>query len=355
MAASCALLITLSLSFTVFPSRAFAQALQATLSPNSGPPGTPVVAKGSGWLTGSASPGDQVCIFWNSGGGGPSTCTSLRQDGTFTINSNVPSNEATGQQLVTIEDLDASLNQTNVPFTVTLPLSVLKVWTADGNNSAKTYFAPGDTIHYIAQVSNPNSSTVTATFNFLATGPQKIFSWSGPGAVPPGQPVFYSPSTVPSNAPVGTYTLTVSVTYGVGSSGQSVFAMIGSKVEHAIAWAESQINKPEQNWSGFCEKFVEYAYGIYGGAADGGYGTAQDAFKPLHTSTNWSPDIGALVWFTPEPENQNDGHVGIYIGNGQFISAIEGNPVVQIHSLKDWSTHAPYEGWGDAPTNWPGR
>src|SRR5437588_432248 len=90
------LLMTMSLPLTMIPQAAFAQGgLQATLTPNSGPPGTAVVATGSGWLTGSASPGDQICIFWNSGGGSPTACTSLRQDGTFTINFNVPSNEAT--------------------------------------------------------------------------------------------------------------------------------------------------------------------------------------------------------------------------------------------------------------------
>ncbi len=95
------------------------QSLSATLTPASGSVGTSVTATGGGWLTGSASPGNQICIFFNSGGGSPTACTTLNQDGTFTINFNVPANEAAGQQLVTIEDLDASLNQTNVTFTVT--------------------------------------------------------------------------------------------------------------------------------------------------------------------------------------------------------------------------------------------
>src|SRR2546430_6125710 len=92
-------------------------------------------------------------------------------------------------------------------------VTVQKVWTADGNNNTKTSFAPGDTIHYLVQVNNPNSTTVTATFTFVATGPQKIFSWSGSVPVPPGTTSYYYPTTVPSTAPPGTYTLTVTVTY----------------------------------------------------------------------------------------------------------------------------------------------
>jgi hypothetical protein len=139
------------------------------------------------------------------------------------------------------------------------------------------------------------------------------------------------------------------------ANGGSGWGAMSVKVGKAIAWARSQMSNPSQNWSGWCEKFVEYAYGIYGGTADGGYTSAQDAYNHLHTSTNLSPNIGALVWFKPEAENQNAGHVGIYLSDGMFISATEGNQVVQFSSLAKWNTHAPYEGWGDTPSKWSGR
>ena len=82
--------------------------------------------------------------------------------------------------------------------------------------------------------------------------------------------------------------------------------------------------------------------------------TAQDAYNALNTSSDWSPDIGALVWFTPNNGNGNAGHVGIYLGNGQFISATYNG--VQTNDMTSWSTNvAPYEGWGNAPSNWPDR
>jgi cell wall-associated NlpC family hydrolase len=67
-----------------------------------------------------------------------------------------------------------------------------------------------------------------------------------------------------------------------------------------------------------------------------------------------NPDIGALVWFAPNDRNGNAGHVGIYLGNGQFISATDHG--VQINDIASWSNIvASYKGWGDAPSGWPGR
>jgi cell wall-associated NlpC family hydrolase len=101
--------------------------------------------------------------------------------------------------------------------------------------------------------------------------------------------------------------------------------------------------------NGQCEVFVENAYGT-----QYKYLTAQRAYDALHTSTTWTPDIGALVWFVPNSSNGGAGHVGIYIGNGQFISATYNG--VKVQYMNWWSDHlAPYEGWGNAPTSWPGQ
>jgi len=112
----------------------------------------------------------------------------------------------------------------------------------------------------------------------------------------------------------------------------------------AIAWAEAQLGS--QAWDLHCELFVENAYGT-----SNRYLTAQDSYYALHTSDSWTPDIGALVWFAPNAGNQWDGHVGIYIGQGNFISATTGG--VAINSLAYWNRYvAPYEGWGNPPPWW---
>jgi cell wall-associated NlpC family hydrolase len=140
------------------------------------------------------------------------------------------------------------------------------------------------------------------------------------------------------------------------ANGGSGWGAMSTKIGKAIAWANSS-DANQSMFYGNCEKFVEYAYGIYGGTADGGYISAQQAFNNLPHSTGQSPDLGALVFFKyfNQADQQDDGHVGIYLGDGQFISALQTNPVVQIRDLQTWSTAEPYEGWADPPSGWQGR
>jgi cell wall-associated NlpC family hydrolase len=128
-------------------------------------------------------------------------------------------------------------------------------------------------------------------------------------------------------------------------NGNPPSSQLGS-ADRAIAWAINQQGR--QDWDGYCEAFVEIAYGTRYQ-----YGSAQAAYNALHTSNDTSPDIGALVWFSPNAGNGGYGHVGIYIGQNQFISATDVG--VKIMDLSYWSNNiAPYEGWGDAPSTWPG-
>jgi len=118
------------------------------------------------------------------------------------------------------------------------PVTVQSVWTADSNNNAKTSFAPGDTINYETQVNNPNSTAVTASFTFLATGTQQIFSWSGSQSVAAGTSTITLTSTVPDTAPAGTFTLTVTVTSNsISSQGQSSFIVIPIRANYTFNYS----------------------------------------------------------------------------------------------------------------------
>ena len=77
----------------------------------------------------------------------------------------------------------------------------------------QTTFAPGDTIRYAAIVNNPGGSTVTPRFDFKATGPREIFSWTGDVPIPPGIWYFHLHVSVPTDAPAGSYTHRVTMTY----------------------------------------------------------------------------------------------------------------------------------------------
>lgn len=154
----------------------------------------------------------------------------------FVVGSNFQSNsQPSGELWLTFNDDAYSANTGDnagqVTATVTTTnatsITVQQVWTGDANNNPKTTFAPGAVIHYLVQVVNSGSSAVTATFTLLATGPQQIFSLTTNASVAPGTDAFYASSTVPTNAPGGAYTLTVTVTYnGVSSQGSSQFTVV---------------------------------------------------------------------------------------------------------------------------------
>jgi Domain of unknown function (DUF4189)/NlpC/P60 family len=127
----------------------------------------------------------------------------------------------------------------------------------------------------------------------------------------------------------------------------------------------------------FCLDFVQLAFGWTTGGdwttdPPTDAGDAQEAFEYLQTpagsqlaTMHLKPsmpsdlsDIGSLVWFGPNPDGQ--GHVGIYLGDGQFISATDGlesDPnagAVWINSISAWGAVYNYEGWSFAPSNWYG-
>ena len=139
----------------------------------------------------------------------------------------------------------------------------------------------------------------------------------------------------------------------------------GSKYPDAILWAYKMYRTPGScpgypNCVNRCLQFVQLAYGQNGGgwAPDPSTETdsAADAFAYLqsqgdvHSGVPGNNHIGALVWFA----YSKGGHVGIYLGNNQFISATDRG--VDINDINSWSTSAssPYEGWSEPPSSWPG-
>ena len=122
--------------------------------------------------------------------------------------------------------------------------SMQQVVTLDSNNNPKTLFVAGDVIHYGVHVKNWGSTILTATLTLVATGPRQIFSWSGPVAA--GRANSSLPSTVPTDAPSGTYTLTVTVNdNGLSSAQSSQFQVAGSL--SVPYWSQRQ-GQTSQEW-----------------------------------------------------------------------------------------------------------
>jgi uncharacterized repeat protein (TIGR01451 family) len=224
---ACVLLILTSLPLAIRPKTAFAQQEAISINPTQGPPGTNVTVTGTGWQPGWTVPiGTDLSPT-------PLVTAIADSSGTFSISITIPSSAPAGQ--LRIWAVIGNGGSADAWFTVTTnapTVTVQKVWTADGNNTAKTVFAPGDAIHYMVQVNSTDNTTVTATVGFGATttlGPTTIYYWSGPASVVPGTSAFYSPSTIPSTAPAAQYTLIVVVNYnGMGTQGKSTFTVIGN-------------------------------------------------------------------------------------------------------------------------------
>lgn len=132
-----------------------------------------------------------------------------------------------------------------------------------------------------------------------------------------------------------------------------------NKAALAAAWATSNISAQDWNW--LCQRFVENAYGTSGqffSAQAAGNALITHPYLGIPEAQNKDPlegaEVGDLVFFAADETNRGFGHVGIYVGNGEMVSATAGGV------KKDHIFNSPYwanrfRGWGDAPDAWKGR
>ncbi len=90
----------------------------------------------------------------------------------------------------------------------------------------------------------------------------------------------------------------------------------------------------------YCELYVEQrvGWGNQGATAYAAY-LRLDGLGLVHHAP--PDDAGEVVYFGPSPDNEGDGHVGIYDGDGRFTSITYFG--LQQHPLAGWA--APYLGW----------
>lgn len=129
-----------------------------------------------------------------------------------------------------------------------------------------------------------------------------------------------------------------------------------SRESKAADWAIAELHSPDPSWSdefgrpwsGYCEGFVEVAFGTKGkiGSADAHYNW-QAANGRIHTDAN--PPRGAVVFYS--------GHVGISLGDGTTISTqgYDGQRLNVWHHATTGFLSNAYRGWAYAPDSWPGR
>lgn len=117
-----------------------------------------------------------------------------------------------------------------------------------------------------------------------------------------------------------------------------------TKAENALKWANARIG--ETGWNGWCEKFVENAYGT-----SGRYASAIAHYNAVRgqVKTTGTPPRGAIVFYAAAKVNNNWGHVMISRGDGSYVTTAAKVQVVN----QSWPG-AAYLGWY-VPTAWPGR
>ena len=112
-------------------------------------------------------------------------------------------------------------------------------------------------------------------------------------------------------------------------------------------WALQQLGA--QNYLNLCQRFIENAYGT-----SGRYASAAAASNQLMNNRNMEDaDVGDLVFFRPDASNGGYGHVGIYLGNGEMVSATNGGITRDSLSSPYWKNLLV--GFGDPPDQWQGR
>ena len=362
LSVSAALLISLTL---LSPARAAVTGAAVTsvpAYPACAQVGSTATISGSGY--GTSSGPIQVWIDQTQVGTSPSSIQ-VQPDGTWTASFSVPGT-VDGQPITTqstyplygIGNPDrASTSFCIVPKSSGAQVTVGRTYVANEKWVEAKQFSRGDLVRYQIVVSASAKAKINA--RMLVTGPQSrtIFNSSGDIEVSPSTGSVYFQSTIPSDAPLGTYTEKATVTFsGQSTVRTSTFSVTQANdplinaVNWEIAHAHDKVYYKGKyyNWDKFCELAVEMAYGTSGKftQASDDY-TAQKNAGRLHANDPNAPR-GALVFFNGDSSAM---HVGLAAGDGKNYYTTDGGV---IH-LAPYSEGLGYLGWSYAPADWPGR
>lgn len=107
-----------------------------------------------------------------------------------------------------------------------------------------------------------------------------------------------------------------------------------------------------QDWNNYCEAFVEQSLtghtGIYPSAA-----SAWESQKQYGKTTLDGIQPGDTIYFAPDASNNYYGHTGVYVGNGQFVSATYQG--VKQADLNQWMSSTGQKMLGYVPSGAEGR
>jgi cell wall-associated NlpC family hydrolase len=136
----------------------------------------------------------------------------------------------------------------------------------------------------------------------------------------------------------------------VASAASTATTAVSGKAQKAVGWAKSMVGRTE--WANLCERFVEEAYGTKGVFPDAAAAGQQLVTHRGASSLRTAP-VGALLYFRADETNNGYGHAGIYLGNGEMISARPDS--VKVERVDSPYNRERFVGWGPAPSKFPGR
>ena len=113
--------------------------------------------------------------------------------------------------------------------------------------------------------------------------------------------------------------------------------MATPNVNEIISWAKKKVGS--NRWNGYCQKFVADACCVGGKYTRHSKETATLAYKAwCKSKSKTGVPAGAAVYFNGS--NPKIGHVGLCIGNDQYIHAARGIKISNLSSARN------YRGWG---------
>ena len=121
-----------------------------------------------------------------------------------------------------------------------------------------------------------------------------------------------------------------------------------SRERGAFDWASGFTRST--GWAYRSERFVEEAYGTRRQ-----YQSPREALTKLRINHGppESAPLGTLMLFRADKVNRKLGHVGLSVGGGAMLSALDKVTRTDVAGSRYWTNI--YVGWAHAPRGWPGR
>lgn len=138
--------------------------------------------------------------------------------------------------------------------------------------------------------------------------------------------------------------------FGVGASSIPLSPAQKQSGEKAVETALGYMGR--YDWNNYCERFVEVCYGtknLYPNAATAGKALA--THKGMSALTQ--APVGAIVYFAANAGNQQQGHAGLYLGDGRMVSATPNG--VRIERVDSPAYAGQFIGWAEPGSFGQGR